>query len=144
MKWAIFRATKKTTPKDGIGIIIDKIEKFAPKMYLPEREMYYYHYRQLRQYVKPLVSLLTYISEGKIKNEDYDEFEENLFLKLKNFYDVNDKKLKNFYDVNDKLSIEEALNDNGLTRKYVELFKIFYNDGSKTISNILECFKNGT
>jgi hypothetical protein len=133
MKWAIFRATKKTTPKDGIGIIIDKIEKFAPKMYLPEREMYYYHYRQLRQYVKPLVSLLTYISEGKIKNEDYDEFEENLFLKL-----------KNFYDVNDKVSIEEALNDNSLSRKYIELFKIFYNDGSKTISNILECFKNGT
>jgi hypothetical protein len=133
MKWAIFRAAKKTTPKDGIDIIIDEIEKFAPKMYLLEREMYYYHYRQLRPYVKPLVSLLTYISEGKIKNEDYDEFEENLFLKL-----------KNFYDVNDKLSIEEALNDNGLTRKYVELFKIFYNDGSKTISNILECFKNGT
>jgi hypothetical protein len=133
MKWAIFRATKKTTPKDGIDIIIDEIEKFAPKMYLLEREMYYYHYRQLRPYVKPLVSLLTYISEGKIKNEDYDEFEENLFLKL-----------KNFYDVNDKLSIEEALNDNGLTRKYMELFKIFYNDGSKTISNILECFKNGT
>jgi hypothetical protein len=133
MKWAIFRAAKKTTPKDGIDIIIDEIEKFAPKMYLLEREMYYYHYRQLRPYVKPLVSLLTYISEGKIKNEDYDEFEENLFLKL-----------KNFYDVNDKLSIEEALNDNGLTRKYMELFKIFYNDGSKTISNILECFKNGT
>jgi hypothetical protein len=133
MKWTIFRATKKTTPKDGIDIIIDEIEKFAPKMYLPEREMYYYHYRQLRQYVKPLVSLLTDISEGKIKNEDYDEFEENLFLKL-----------KNFYDINDKLSIEEALNDNSLTRKYMELFKIFYNDGSKTISNILECFKNGT
>jgi hypothetical protein len=133
MKWTIFRAAKKTTPKDGIDIIIDEIEKFAPKMYLPEREMYYYHYRQLRPYVKPLVSLLTDISEGKIKNEDYDEFEENLFVKL-----------KNFYDINDKLSIEEALNDNGLTRKYVELFKIFYNDGSKTISNILECFKNGT
>lgn len=130
MKWTIFRATKKTVPKEGIDIIIDKIEKSAPKMYLPEREMYYYHYRQLRQYVKPLVSLLTYISEGKTKNEDYDEFEENLFLKL-----------KNFYDVNDRLSIKESLNDTGLTRKYIELFKIFYNDGNKTISNILECFK---
>jgi len=130
MKWTIFRATKKTVPKEGIDIIIDKIERFAPKMYLPEREMYYYHYRQLRQYVKPLVSLLTYISEGKIKNEDYDEFEKNLFLKL-----------KNFYDVNDRLSIKESLNDFSLTRKYIELFKIFYNDGNKTISNILECFK---
>ena len=130
MKWTIFRATKKTVPKEGIDIIIDKIERFAPKMYLPEREMYYYHYRQLRQYVKPLVSLLTYISEGKIKNEDYDEFEKNLFLKL-----------KNFYDVNDRLSIKESLNDFSLTRKYIELFKIFYHDGNKTISNILECFK---
>ncbi|MBN1225382.1 MAG: hypothetical protein JXA79_00190 [Deltaproteobacteria bacterium] len=130
MKWTIFRATKKTVPKEGIDIIIDKIERFAPKMYLPEREMYYYHYRQLRQYVKPLVSLLTYISEGTIKNENYDEFEKNLFLKL-----------KNFYDVNGRLSIKESLNDTSLTRKYIELFKIFYNDGNKTVSNILECFK---
>lgn len=130
MRWAIFRTAKKDAQKDEIDIIIDKIEGFAPKRYFSEREMYYYNYRQLHQYVKPLISLLTYISKGKIKDDNYDEFEENLFLRL-----------KNFYDVNDRLSIEESLKDSSLARKYIELFKIFYNDADMTMSNILECFK---
>jgi hypothetical protein len=129
MKWNIFRATRRNEPKDELQIIIDKIEKFAPKKHLPEREMYYYHYRQVRQYLKPLISLLTYISEGTLKKENDGEFEENLFVKL-----------KNFYDINDKLSFEEALRDNSLMGKFIELFKIFYNDKTKTMANILEYF----
>ena len=130
MKWNIFRATRRNEPKDEVQIIIDKIEKFAPKRYLSEREMYYYHYRQVRQYLKPLISLLMYISEGTMKKENDGEFEENLFAKL-----------KNFYDINDKLSFEEALRDNSLMVKFIELFKIFYNDTTKTMANILEYFK---
>jgi hypothetical protein len=65
-----------------------------------------------------------------MKKEDDGEFEENLFFKL-----------KNFYDINDKLSFEDALRDNSLMVKFVELFKIFYNDKTKTMANILEYFK---
>ena len=70
-----------------------------------------------------------YISEGTMKKENDGEFEENLFAKL-----------KNFYDINDKLSFEEALRDNSLMGKFIELFKIFYNDKTKTMANILEYF----
>ena len=130
MKWNIFRATRRNEPKDEVQIIIDKIEKFAPKRYLSEREMYYYHYRQVRQYLKPLISLLIYISEGTMKKENDGEFEENLFSKL-----------KNFYDINDKLSFEEALRDNSFLVKFIDLFRIFYNDTTKTMANILEYLK---
>jgi len=130
MKWNIFRATRRNELKDELQIIIDKIEKFAPKKYLSEREMYYYHYRQIRRYLKPLLSLLMYISEGTMKKEDNGEFEQNLFVKL-----------KNFYDINDKLSFGEALRDNSLMNKFIELFKFFYNDNTKTISSISDYFK---
>lgn len=130
MKWNIFRATRRNEPKDEVQIIIDKIEKFAPKRYLSEREMYYYHYRQVRQYLKPLISLLMYISEGTMKKENDGEFEGNLFSKL-----------KNFYDINDKLSFEEALRDNSLMVKFIDLFRIFYNDTTRTMANILEYLK---
>lgn len=130
MKWNIFRATRRNEPKDEVQIIIDKIEKFAPKRYLSEREMYYYHYRQVRQYLKPLISLLMYISEGTMKKENDGEFEGNLFFRL-----------KNFYDINDKLSFEEALRDNSLMVKFIDLFRIFYNDTTRTMANILEYLK---
>ena len=130
MKWNIFRVTRSNEPKDEVQILIDKIEKFAPKRYLSEREMYYYHYRQVRQYLKPLISLLMYISEGTMKKENDGEFEGNLFSKL-----------KNFYDINDKLSFEEALRDNSLMVKFIDLFRIFYNDTTRTMANILEYLK---
>ena len=130
MKWNIFRVTRRNEPKDELQIIIDKIEKFAPKSHLSEREMYYYHYRQVRKYLKPLISLLMYISEGTIKKGIDGGFEEDLFVKL-----------KDFYDINDKLSYEEALRDNSLMVKFIEVFKIFYNDKTKTMANISEYFK---
>jgi len=71
-----------------------------------------------------------YISEGTMKKENDGEFEGNLFSKL-----------KNFYDINDKLSFEEALRDNSLMVKFIDLFRIFYNDTTRTMANILEYLK---
>ena len=74
MGWDIFRVKKKRDePDDDIQIAIKAIEKFAPKKYLQEREMYYYHYRQMSKYLKPLLALLVYVShtDKKRKNEEF-------------------------------------------------------------------------
>jgi len=70
MGWDIFRVKKKRDePDDDIQIAIKAIEKFAPKKYLQEREMYYYHYRQMSKYLKPLLALLIYVPERAEKKE---------------------------------------------------------------------------
>jgi len=57
MGWDIFRVKKKQHgPDDDIQIAIKAIEKFAPKKFLKEREMYYYHYKQMGKYRKPLLA----------------------------------------------------------------------------------------
>jgi hypothetical protein len=126
MGWNIFRVKKKRDePDDDLQIVIKAIEKFAPKKYLQEREKYYYHYRQIRKYLKPLLSLLIYISEGAGKKENEEIFVRGSF-----------KKLKDFYDVNDKLSIKEAIEDYSLKIKLLKLFKIFYDDKTLTRTKI--------
>ncbi len=126
MGWNIFRVKKKRDePDDDLQITIKAIEKFAPKRHLQEREMYYYHYRQIRKYLKPLLPLLIYISERAGKKENEEVFVQGLF-----------RKLKNFYDVNDKLSIKEATEDNSLKIKLREIYKIFYDDMSLTGAKI--------
>ena len=118
MGWDIFRVKKKRDePDDDIQIAIKAIEKFAPKKYLQEREMYYYHYRQMSKYLKPLLSLLIYISDRAEKKRNEEVFVQGLFIKL-----------KDFYDVNDQLSIKEATQDYSLKIKLLKLLKIFYDD----------------
>lgn len=132
MGWNIFRVKKKRDePDDDLQIAIKAIEKFAPKKYLQEREMYYYNYRQIRKYLKPLLPLLIYISERPGKKEDEEVFVQGLF-----------RKLKDFYDVNDKLSIKEAAEDNNLKIKLRETYKIFYDDTSLSGAKIEECLEN--
>ena len=118
MGWDIFRVKKKRDePDDDIQIAIRAIEKFAPKKYLQEREMYYYHYRQMSKYLKPLLSLLIYISDRAEKKRNEEVFVQGLFIKL-----------KDFYDVNDQLSMKGATQDYSLKIKLLKLLKIFYDD----------------
>ena len=120
MGWNIFKVKKKQYgPDDDIQIAVKAIEKFAPKKYLQEREMYYYHYRQVGKYIKPLLALLMYISDANKKMENEEAFIQDLFVKL-----------KDFYDINDKLSIKEAIQDYSLKIKLLKLLKIFYDDTS--------------
>jgi hypothetical protein len=124
MSWNIFRLRaqrKGHEPDDELQAVINRIEKFAPRQYLQEREMYYYHYRQIIKYLKPLLALLIYISEQTARREDHELFVQGLFAKL-----------KDFYDVNDMLSMKEAAGDYSLKVKLLKLLKIFYNDTTLT------------
>jgi len=126
MGWNIFKVKKKQYgPDDDIQIAVKAIEKFAPKKYLQEREMYYYHYRQVGKYIKPLLALLIHVSEKAKKMENEEVFVQILFVKL-----------KNFYDINDQLSIKEAIQDYSLKIKLRKLLKIFYDDTSLTGTDI--------
>lgn len=130
MVWGIFRVKKRQKregPEDDLQMVINSIERFAPKRYLQQREMYYYNYRQIRRYLKPLLPLLIYISEKPGKQENEEIFVQGLF-----------RKLKSFYDVNDKLSLEEALQDNSLKIKLLEILGIFYDDNTLTKAKIEE------
>jgi len=120
MGWDIFRVKKKQYGSDDdIQIAIKTIEKFAPKNHFQEREMYYYHYRQIGKYLKPLLALLIYVSDTAKKKENKEVFIQGLFLKL-----------KEFYDVNDQVSIKKAIQDYSLKIKLLKLLKIFYDDTS--------------
>jgi len=126
MGWDIFRVKKKQYGSDDdIQIAIKIIEKFAPKKYLQEREMCYYHYRQIGKYLKPLLALLIYVSDTAKKKENKEVFIQGLFLKL-----------KEFYDVNDQVSIKKAIQDYSLKIKLLKLLKIFHNDTSLTGADI--------
>jgi len=133
MVWDIFRVKrrkKRDGPEDDLQMAINSIERFAPKRHLREREMYYYNYGQIGRYLKPLLPLLIYISEKAGKEENEEIFVQDLF-----------RKLKSFYDINDRLSIKEALQDNGLKIKLLEIFKIFYNDNTLTRAKIEDYLK---
>ena len=118
MKWDIFSNRKKERRhhrKDEIDEMIDIIEKFAPRKYRSERDAFYYNYKTMPPYLKPLFSLLQVISQRERLNEDQVVFARELFLKL-----------KEFYDPKGKLSLEEAIQDGSLIRKFRELFLFFY------------------
>jgi len=120
MGWNILRLQARREgrePDDDIQVVINCIEKFAPRRYLEEREMYYYHYRQINKYLKPLLALLVYISEQAEQENDREVFVQGLF-----------EKLKDFYDVNDTLSMKQAVADYSLKVKLLTLLKIFYNE----------------
>jgi hypothetical protein len=124
MGWDIFRAKRRrrsVEPDDDFHPAIESIERFAPKRFLEEREMYYYNYRQIPKYRKPLLSLLVQISEKTGIDENEELSVQTLF-----------RKLKDFYDVNDKLSLKEAINDYSLKIKLLHLHKIFYDDTTLT------------
>ena len=124
MGWGFIKPRARRTtvdPDDEFYLSIRNIEKFAPRQHLEEREMYYYNYRQIAKYRKPLLSLLDQISEATERGENKERSVQTLF-----------RKLKDFYDVNDKLSIKEAIGDYSLKVKLLKLFKMFYDDTTLT------------
>jgi hypothetical protein len=130
MKFDIFSGRKKEktgTLRDDIEKQIKGIERFAPKQYRSERDMYYYNYQMMDLYLKPLFALLGLILEGKGRagKEEEGVFTGQLFLKL-----------KDFYDPKGKLTLQEALQDLNLKRKLQQLLVIFYNRKEAAIGEL--------
>jgi hypothetical protein len=118
MKWDIFshrRRYKKSKADDNVDKLIKVIEKIAPKKYRSERDLFYYNYKIMGLYRKPLLALLETISHKSHFDNDKGTFVRELFLKL-----------KDFYDPKDKLSLTEAINNNELMKKFREIFLFFY------------------
>ena len=129
MKWDIFshrRRDRTGKSDDNIDKVIKVIEKFAPRKYRSERSLFYYNYKIMGQYRKPLLNLLETISQKNRFDNEKDLFIRELFLKL-----------KDFYDQKDKLSLAEAMEDNELMKKYREIFLFFY-DNKETAQDIEE------
>jgi hypothetical protein len=131
MGWDNFGPKGKTKePSDLFDPVIERIEKRAPRGFRDERFMYYYNYRQMPTYRKPLLSLLKHISERTRKEEDEELFLQELF-----------RKLKNFYDVRNKLSVLEAAEDHSIKMKLLQIYKIFYDDTGLAGPKIYECLE---
>jgi len=118
LKWDIFTGRKKEQkgkPKDEVDLLIEGIERFAPREYRSEREGYYYNYRILGLYAKPLVCLLETLTQKERLKAGEAGFIREVYLRL-----------KDFYDPKDRLSRAEAVKETGLTRKFREIFLLFY------------------
>jgi hypothetical protein len=131
MGWDIFGPKGKTKePSDLFDPVIERIEKRAPRGFRDERLMYYYNYRQMPTYRKPLLSLLKHISGRNRNGEDEELFLQELF-----------RKLKDFYDVSNKLSVHEASKDYSIKMKLLQIYKIFYDDTGLLGPKINECLE---
>ena len=118
MKWDIFSPSKrdrKSVELDQMKERIKRIEKFAPRKYRAERASFYYNYQLMDAYFKPLSELLRVISQKKRLHNEEQEFISELFLRL-----------KDFYDVKQRLSVTQAIQDKAFERRFIQLFLIFY------------------
>jgi hypothetical protein len=131
VKWDIFSGRKRDEKRsilDQVTGQIKGIEKSAPRKYRSERASYYYNYQLVDAYVKPLSALLGVISQEKRLHNDEEDFMSELFLRL-----------KDFYDVKERLSLAEAIQDKNLQRRFVQLFLIFY--GKKDVAKLKTCLQ---
>ena len=131
MKWDIFSGRtreKKNAERDQINEQIKGIEKFAPRKYKSERASFYYNYQLMDDYIKPLSALLDAISQKKRMKSDEEVFFSELFLRL-----------KDFYDVKQRLSLAEAIRDKNLQRRFVQLLLLFY--GKKDVTRLKTCLE---
>jgi hemerythrin-like domain-containing protein len=117
----IRRVKKRGKAKDEFDKIIDIIEKFAPKEHLSEREAFYYNYRMMEQYKRPLLGLLETASQISLLKSDQEAHARKLFSRL-----------KAFYDVTGKLTMAQAVEDISLVRRFRNFFTLFY--GRKDLS----------
>ena len=118
MRWDIFSGRKREKKGGELNQMneqIKRIEKFAPRKYKSERATFYYNYQLMGAYVKPLSALLAVLSQKKRLHSDEEGMISELFMKL-----------KDFYDVRQKLSIAEAIQDKNLQRRFFQLFLFFY------------------
>ena len=131
MKWDIFsgrKGEKKSAELDQMSEQIKRIEKFAPRKYKSERASLYYNYQLMDAYVKPLSVLLAVLSQKQRLHSDEEGMISELFLKL-----------KDFYDVGQRLSVAEAIQDKNLQRRFVQLFLIFYD--KKDMTKVKTCLE---
>lgn len=134
MKWDIFagaRRPRKIREDDPIGEVVEIIEKFAPKGYRSERDMFFYNYKIMQPYLKPLLVFLQTISQKNRLEDDQVAFSREVFLKL-----------KDFYDPRDRLSLVEAVEDTGLIKKFREVFLFFYEKRDLPVEDLKELIKD--
>jgi hypothetical protein len=118
VKWDTFSPRKRETKSvelEQMNEHIKRIEKFAPGKYNSERTAFYYNYQLMDAYFKPLSELLGVISQKKRLHNEEEAFISELFLRL-----------KDFYDVKQRLSIAEAIQDKAFERRFIQFFLIFY------------------
>jgi hypothetical protein len=118
VKWDIFSPRKrerKSLELDQMNEQIKRIERFAPRKYKSERAAFYYNYQLMDAYFKPLSELVGLISQKERLHNDEERFISELFVRL-----------KDFYDVKRRLSVAEAIQDKNLQRRFIQLFLIFY------------------
>ena len=134
MQWDVFlnrRRVKKGKPKDDVDMLVQNIERFAPREHRSEREVFFYNYKIMSPYLKPLLALLEAISQrGRLKT-DRDGLARELFLRL-----------KDFYDPRDRLSLAEAVEDSSLRKKFRELFLFFYGKKESSSEEIMAWLKS--
>ncbi len=124
VKWDVFSGRNRQAAdrdREEIRDLIGRIEKTAPRGFRPDRTSRYYHYEQIRAYVKPLLALLRALSDRDRLSADEGEAVRTLFLAL-----------RSFYDVRGRLGLNEAVEDPRLRQKLVHLLLIFY--GRKDIT----------
>ena len=124
------RVKKREKDKDSFDRVIDIIERFAPRELLSQREVYYYNYRIMDEYKEPLLALLEMASQIDRFRNDPDGHSRQLFLVL-----------KAFYDIRDKLSVEDAIKDMALFRRFRDLLVFFYGRKDLSSEDIRELLK---
>ena len=134
MKWELFvrrRSKKKALDDDPISQMVEIIERFAPKGYRSERDMFFYNYKIMQPYPKPLLAFLQTVAQKDRLESDLDAFKREIFFKL-----------KDFYDPRDRLSPAEAAKDRGLIKKYREVFLFFYDEKDLSSEDMEELLKS--
>ncbi len=130
MKWDVFRPREKAKGKnlleEAIGRQAKVIERTAPADYHLERERYYYNYKIVPLYRKPLLSFLQTVSRREGLKQDPTTLAQEIFHSL-----------KAFYDPRSRATMEEILNDPGFLRKFREVYTFFYNADAPPIRDIL-------
>lgn len=125
------RIKKREKDKNSFDRLIDVIERFAPRDHLSQREAYYYNYRIMDAYKQPLLALLETASQIDRFRSDSDGHSRRLFLHL-----------KAFYDIRDRLSMEDAIKDMGLIRRFRDLLVYFYGRKDLSGEDIRELLKD--
>lgn len=125
------RRQKRIDKKEPAYEAIQIIERFAPREYSSEREVYYYNYSMLGPYLRPLLALLDILSQRERLRDDRPAFARDLFLRL-----------KDFYDPKDRLSLAEAIRDGNLVKRFRELFLFFYNIKDLPVEDMEEWLKD--
>jgi len=129
MKWDVFRPREKTR-RDPVMEAIERqakvIEKTAPANYHLERERYYYNYKIMPLYRKPLLSFLETLSKREGLKQDPATLAKEIFLTL-----------KDFYDPKGRAEMEEILNDPGFSRKFKMVYVYFYGADAPVIRDIV-------